>query len=587
MEEGTLGQDSERSPDAAIDDSPSLWCSRTVAPLLITLVAMSLNLAGNSATGLWDRDEPRFAVAVREMRARQNWLIPTFNGEPRYHKPILIYWLMGLSTKLAGDSPFGARLVSALAGMGTCLLVWALGRRMLGPRAGLLAGLIAAVTPIMFGESKLATTDATLAFWLVGCQFCLWELARKPSRAIAAMFWVLLSLAFLTKGPIGMIFLTAAGGLAWWWGWPAPLAWKRLHPRWGLLALTLLTAPWYVAIVLYSRGEFLRFAVGSQIIQRITTGVEEHGGFPGYYLVCSLLAFYPWSAFIPAAVLAAWRPKRSDHRLGFLLGWLVGPWILLECVQTRLIHYYLPAFPAGVLLVAWFVERVAAEGMSLRRWPLGRLGLGLLGGIGVAGTVGLMAAAACAPGHLRLPLGLLSLILGTGTLLGILWFHHGATRRAVQGLIITWGLFLLILGGWMVPAAERYRTSRRVGERLGAQVSRTGVEPVLLNYQEPGVIYTMGGPVATVRDPQGFFALLEQKKALVSVITPLEAEEYRSRFGLDVVTLEEIEGYSLTKGLNHNLQLAVIRMNGSSQLRQESTARAPARGGRIEQSLVK
>ena len=241
----------------------------------------------------------------------------------------------------------------------------------------------------------------------------------------------------------------------------------------------------------------------------------------------------------------------------------------------------------SALLVAWFVERVAAEGTSLRRWPLGRLGLGLLGGIGIAGTVGLMAAAACAPGHLRLPLGLLSLILGTGTLLGMLWFHHGATRRAVQGLVVTWGLFLLILGGWMVPAAERYRTSRKVGERLSAQVSRTGIEPVLLNYKEPGVIYTMGGPVATVRDPQGFFALLEEKKALISVITPLEAQDYRSRFGLDVVTLEEIEGYSLTKGLNHNLQLAMIRMTDSSPGRQESTAHAPPRGRRVEQSLVK
>ena len=68
MEEGDLEPDEERSPEAAIVDSPSLWCSRPVAPLLIALVALSLNLAGNSATGLWDRDEPRYAVAVREMR---------------------------------------------------------------------------------------------------------------------------------------------------------------------------------------------------------------------------------------------------------------------------------------------------------------------------------------------------------------------------------------------------------------------------------------------------------------------------------------------------------------------------------------
>src|SRR5262249_42177228 len=138
--------------------------------VLIALLALALNLAGNARTGLWDRDEPRYAGAVREMRARGDWVVPRFNDEPRYHKPILIYWLMGLSTRLAGDSPFGARLVSALAGTGSCLLVWMLGRLMLGSRGALLASAMIAVAPIMVAESKLATTDATLTFWLVGCQ---------------------------------------------------------------------------------------------------------------------------------------------------------------------------------------------------------------------------------------------------------------------------------------------------------------------------------------------------------------------------------------------------------------------------------
>ena len=103
-------------------------------PLLIGLLALTLNLAGNGRVSLWDRDEPRYAVCVREMRARHDWIYPTFNAEPRYHKPILIYWLMRLGVALGGDNPFGMRLVSGLAGAGTCLLVWGLGRRMFGPR---------------------------------------------------------------------------------------------------------------------------------------------------------------------------------------------------------------------------------------------------------------------------------------------------------------------------------------------------------------------------------------------------------------------------------------------------------------------
>src|SRR5204863_5670451 len=133
---------------------------------LIGLLALTLNLAGNGRVSLWDRDEPRYAGCTREMRQSGDWIRPTFNAEPRYNKPVLIYWLMLAGTALGGDNPFGARLVSAMAGAGTCLLVWALGRRMFGRRVGLIAGLMAATAPILVVESKLATTDATLAFLL-------------------------------------------------------------------------------------------------------------------------------------------------------------------------------------------------------------------------------------------------------------------------------------------------------------------------------------------------------------------------------------------------------------------------------------
>src|SRR5579883_442077 len=99
LQEGAV--DKEHSPRIA-DPGPGArghW--RGIEPVSLVLLALAINLAGNARTGLWDRDEPRYAVAVREMRERGDWLFPTFNGEPRYHKPILIYWLMGLTTALA------------------------------------------------------------------------------------------------------------------------------------------------------------------------------------------------------------------------------------------------------------------------------------------------------------------------------------------------------------------------------------------------------------------------------------------------------------------------------------------------------
>ena len=45
---------------------------------------MLTNLGGPR---LWDRDEPRNAGCAREMLARRDWVVPTFDGELRTHKP--------------------------------------------------------------------------------------------------------------------------------------------------------------------------------------------------------------------------------------------------------------------------------------------------------------------------------------------------------------------------------------------------------------------------------------------------------------------------------------------------------------------
>src|SRR4051812_13953906 len=279
--------------------------------LLIALLALTLNLAGNGRVSLWDRDEPRYAGCTREMRVSGDWIHPTFNAEPRYHKPVLIYWLMLAGTALGGDNPFGARLVSSLAGAGTCLLVWAWGRRMLGARAGLLAALILATAPIVVAESKMATTDATPMFLVAGCQFALWELSQRSSWRAAAWFWTFLGLAILTKSPAGPVLIAASAAVSWWWGGPTAF-WKRLHWRLGPLVCALIAVPWNVAILLHSQGEYYRVAVGYHMIRRMTSGIEEHGGFPGYYLVLGVLTCLPWSAMLPPALISAWSRRRES-----------------------------------------------------------------------------------------------------------------------------------------------------------------------------------------------------------------------------------------------------------------------------------
>ena len=54
------------------------------------------------ATGLVDETPPLFAASARAMAETGDWLIPRVNGLPRYDKPPLVYWLMGLIYALPG-----------------------------------------------------------------------------------------------------------------------------------------------------------------------------------------------------------------------------------------------------------------------------------------------------------------------------------------------------------------------------------------------------------------------------------------------------------------------------------------------------
>jgi len=525
----------------------------------VVALALTLNLTGNGRTSLWDRDEPRYAGCTREMRARGDWVYPTFNGEPRFHKPVLIYWLMRGGFALGGDNPFGARLVSGLAGAATCVLVLRLGRKIGGDRVGLLAAAALASAPIMVIESKLATTDATLALLVVVAQSALWDLRSGPSRRAAAAFWAALALATLTKGPVGPALVAVSGLVSWWWGGPAS-AWRRLGWRWGPLLFLGIAGPWFVAVGLRSHGAFFRFAVGKQIAERMVSGVEQHDGFPGYYLVTSLLTFHPWSALLPAALYAAWTRRRSDSSAGFLLGWVVGPWILLECVRTKLVHYYLPAFPACALLAARLAVEAADRGVDLRAWRLGRAGLGLLGAVGVGVAGALVAGAFVLPTPLRLPCLAAAAAVSAATWWGFTRLRRGQAGRAAAGLVGAWSLTLLILGGWLLPAAEPYRTSRVVGERLARLAEVYRAQPILLSFQEPTVVYTMGRPAPMIRTWERFYEEVDRHGAVVTAIIPLEVPEFdRRRDHLDIDVREVVRGYDLNKGRTRTLRLALIR----------------------------
>src|SRR6186997_2131930 len=92
--------------------------------LLLAAIAGIVFLFHLGGARLWDEDEPKNAQCAREMLARGDWIVPTFNQELRTDKPVLLYWLMMPAYLLLGVNELAARLPSALLAIGTTLLTY-------------------------------------------------------------------------------------------------------------------------------------------------------------------------------------------------------------------------------------------------------------------------------------------------------------------------------------------------------------------------------------------------------------------------------------------------------------------------------
>ena len=190
---------------------------RSIQPLTLILVlamAAVLFFVGLGATGLTDRDEGRNAEAGREMYETGNYISPTFNYEPRFAKPVFVYWLMSLSYHAFGVNEFAARFPSALFGLGLILLQYLFLTRCRGPVIGLFGAAMLLLNLEIIGLGRMALTDSVLIFFttlsLYGFWLGLYGTGRE--RHYMWLFYIGMALGTLTKGPIGFSDSSARRG---------------------------------------------------------------------------------------------------------------------------------------------------------------------------------------------------------------------------------------------------------------------------------------------------------------------------------------------------------------------------------------
>ena len=105
------------------------------------------------------------------------------------------------------------------------------------------------------------------------------------------------------------------------------------------------------------------------MLGKVASGQELHGFPPGYYVLTFSLFLWPFGALATQGGLARLNRFRSDPRLAFLLAWYLPYWIVCELLPTKLPHYMLPAYPALLLLIGWYLTEQATLGV-VPRWQV-------------------------------------------------------------------------------------------------------------------------------------------------------------------------------------------------------------------------
>ena len=402
-------------PDAAPRTAAAIWNRICLGVLLVATAVLYLwhitvNGMGNQF----------YAAAVQA--GSKNWEALLFgsldaNNFITVDKPPLSQWVMGLSGQLFGFSSASMLIPQAFMAVGAVALLYGAVARISGPRAGLLAGLTLALTPVAALMFRFNDPDAAMVLLMTAAAYCTVRAIQRGSWRWLVGAGVALGFAFLAKmleGAMVMPALAAAYLVA------APV---RLRTRLAhLLAAGLafvVSAGWFVALTMlwpassrpYLAGStdnsFMNLVLGYNGLARVlgrghstpgsgsqwgsgslppdadasaATHLSGVGAFGGRAQGWSRLLFgefgYEIGWLIPAALVAvvlvtvarARAPRTDLVRAGVIVfgGWLLVDGLILSYMHGTIHPYYtLSIAPPVAAMFAIGVQQMWARRETL------------------------------------------------------------------------------------------------------------------------------------------------------------------------------------------------------------------------------
>lgn len=342
--------------------------TRTRGLVLVLCVAWLTLFAGIRPLML--PDEGRYVGVAWQMLVSGDWLVPTLDGLPFFHKPPLFYWLTGLALQLFGANDWAARLASALGAIVAAGALYLFVRRYADKRLATLSVAVLVTQPMFFAGAQYANLDMLVAGMISATIACgasaILRLERGlPYRMALAAAYLFAALGVLAKGLIGFVL---PGAIL--------LAWLLLRKRYRLIPALLslpmmvlflaVAAPWFVWMQKSYSGFWDYFFVYHHFQRFAHSGFSNARPF-WFFIPVLLLGTLPWSPWLARffSLKFVVDPEKFELR-SLMVIWVLGILVFFSLPNSKLVGYIFPALPPLAYLLAdailgWLDKRRQAQ----------------------------------------------------------------------------------------------------------------------------------------------------------------------------------------------------------------------------------
>ncbi|QIA01472.1 ArnT family glycosyltransferase [Pseudomonas fluorescens] len=334
--------------------------SRAATSLLLLAALLFFFALGSHQ--LQGSTEARVAGIAMEMHLDNDWVTPRLFGEPFLEKPPLSLWLDAGALRVFGVSPWAVRLASAVAGLLSVMLLYAMLRRFERPKAiAWTAGILLATMASYWSNVRGVGEDALLALGVTMVLLAFFQAQRASTPGNSLLFVAGIAVATLSKGVLG---LAMPGVVIFAFLLADNLMDRRfkltdwLRP--GLLTLFGLIPLMIWLAVLYQRGgvQAVSEVLLTNSVGRFSGSFVEAGHYePFYYYLAKLpQAFLPWNILVYLGLWHFRKELKANRYLLFFSLWIIAQFILLTLASSKRTVYLMSMTPAAAVIAAEYAN---------------------------------------------------------------------------------------------------------------------------------------------------------------------------------------------------------------------------------------